>query len=195
MRPILRLGHPVLRERAQPVPESAFAGPWLATLIEDLTDTMRAADGLGLAAPQIGEPWRVAVLEVPAGSPRDPDGPAVPFGVYVNPVVEVLDGTLQGFWEGCLSVPGLRGFVQRPRRLRVRYRTPDGGAHTLEAAGFPATVFQHEFDHLDGVLYVDRLADTRAFAFVEEFARYHASPVASEASREASPHGPEADGR
>ncbi len=173
VRPILRLGHPVLRERAQPVAEAAFGSAWLGQLVEDLTDTMRDADGLGIAAPQIGESWRVAVLEVPAGNPRYPDAPAYPFGVYVNPEIEVLDPTLQSYWEGCLSVPGLRGRVERPRRVRVRYRDADGNRHELEAEGFPATVFQHEFDHLDGMLYVDRLADTRAFAFLDEFSRFH----------------------
>ncbi|MEZ5661151.1 MAG: peptide deformylase [Burkholderiaceae bacterium] len=184
VREILRLGHPVLRQRAQPVPDSAFGSDWLTRLIEDLTDTMHAANGLGIAAPQIGEPWRVAVLEVPADNPRYPGAPAYPFGVYVNPELEIIDATAQGFWEGCLSVPGLRGQVKRPRAVRVRWRDPAGEPHELVAEDFPATVFQHEFDHLDGILYVDRVTDTRTLSFLEEFARYHAPAAPAGQARE-----------
>jgi peptide deformylase len=96
----------------------------------------------------------------------------MPLTVFINPLIEVVDPVAQGYWEGCLSVPGLRGFVERPQHVRIRYTTLDGQTETIELTGFLATVFQHEFDHLDGKLYVDRITDTRLLAFEQEFTRY-----------------------
>jgi peptide deformylase len=96
----------------------------------------------------------------------------MPLTAFINPVIEVLDPATAGFWEGCLSVPGLRGFVERPQHIEVSYLDISGDRQTLELKGFPATVFQHEFDHLDGTLYIDRLADTRLLSFEREFERY-----------------------
>ncbi|MDX1499841.1 MAG: peptide deformylase [Woeseiaceae bacterium] len=167
VRPILRIGDPRLRETAAPV--DAFGTPELEALIRDMFDTMAAADGAGLAAPQIGVPLRVMIFGVES-TPRYPDAEAVPTTVLVNPEFEVLEDRPQGFWEGCLSVPGMRGWVERPGRIRYRGFDIEGTPIEREAKGFHAIVFQHEVDHLDGILYPDRLADPRRFGFVDELA-------------------------
>ncbi len=167
VRPILRIGDPRLREKAAPV--TAFGTPELKALVRDLFDTMAAADGAGLAAPQIGVPLRVMIFGVES-TPRYPDAGAVPTTVLVNPEFEVLEQRRQGFWEGCLSVPGMRGWVERPARIRYRGFDIDGERAEREAEDFHAIVFQHEYDHLDGILYPDRLADPRRFGFVDELA-------------------------
>ena len=161
VRHILRMGHPDLRRTCDPVPESDFDSPRLHALVDDLVDTMHANEGLGLAAAQLGVPQRVAVIDIEPGNSRYPD--AVPTGrlVLVNPAVTVLDPTPQRYWEGCLSVPGLRGEVARPRHIAVDYREPDGTPRHLEPKGFLATVFQHEIDHLDGKLFVDYLSSLK----------------------------------
>lgn len=172
VRKIVRMGHPILREPARPLREDELGTAWLRTLVADMTDTLRDYGGIGLAAPQIAEPVRLALIEVPGGQSRYGEIPAMPLTVFVNPVIEVVNPAVRGYWEGCLSVPGLRGFVERPQHVRARYTTLDGGTQTLELEGFLATVFQHEFDHLDGTLYIDRIADTKLLAFEEEFMRY-----------------------
>lgn len=172
VRKIVRMGHPVLRQPATPLPREALGSEALARLIEDMIDTLHDYGGIGLAAPQIGEPLRLAIVEIPESGSRYGDMPGMPLTVFVNPTITVLDPASKGFWEGCLSVPGLRGFVERPQQIRVDYLDLEGAAQTLELSGFLATVFQHEFDHLDGKLYVDRLSDTRLLAFEEEFMRY-----------------------
>jgi peptide deformylase len=125
-----------------------------------------------LAAPQVHESVRLAVIEYDDDE-REPGGGAQPLRVIWNARVKVLDPTPSGFWEGCLSVPGLRGFVERPSKIEVNYLDERGKPQSLVAEGFLATVFQHELDHLDGVLYVDRITDKTRFAFSEEYARYH----------------------
>lgn len=165
VRPILRIGDPRLREVSQPV--GAFDTPELHELVADMFDTMAAADGAGLAAPQIGVPKRVMIFGVES-NPRYPDAEPVPTTVLVNPEWEIVDEAEVSGWEGCLSVPGLRGYV--PRHSAVRYRGFDqfGAPIEREASGFHAVVFQHEFDHLDGVLYPDRIVDHSKFGFEEE---------------------------
>lgn len=167
VRHILRLGDPRLREVSKPV--DAFDTPELHELIEDMFDTMEAADGAGLAAPQIGVSQRVMIFGVEA-NPRYPEVEEVPTTVLINPEFSVVSDKLAGFWEGCLSVPGMRGYVER--RAKIRYRGFDqyGMLIEREAEGFHAIVFQHEYDHLDGILYTDRLADPVKFGFVEELA-------------------------
>jgi peptide deformylase len=172
IRKIVRMGHPVLRRPALPLEREAITSEATRRLIADMIDTLHDYGGIGLAAPQIGEPIRLAIVEVPASGSRYGDIPAMPLSVFINPVITVLDPATKGFWEGCLSVPGLRGFVERPQKIRVDYLDNEGHGQSLELAGFLATVFQHEFDHLDGRLYIDRLADTRLLAFEEEFTRY-----------------------
>ena len=167
VRPILRIGDPRLRQVSEPVDE--FDTPELHQLIEDMFDTMAAADGAGLAAPQIGVLKRVMIFGIES-SLRYQDVEAVPTTVLINPEFEVLDAARQGFWEGCLSVPGMRGYVERPAGIRYRGFDQHGERVEREADGFHAIVFQHEYDHLDGILYPDRLEDTAKFGFVDELA-------------------------
>lgn len=173
VRPILRLGHPTLRQTAAPVTE--FGTPELRELVHDLLDTMRANDGAGLAAIQIGVLKRVVVFEL-ADNPRYPHAEPVPLTVLVNPALEPLDDERELGWEGCLSVPGLRGLV--PRHRRVRYRGFDELGQPIDRAvtGFHARVVQHECDHLDGILYPQRIEDMTAFGFQDELVASGALP-------------------
>ncbi|HEY2773233.1 MAG TPA: peptide deformylase [Candidatus Binatia bacterium] len=170
--PVLTIGNPLLRVVARDVEPDEIGSAALQALIEDMIDTMHHEQGIGLAAPQIGASIQVAVIEIDADSDRYPG--QEPFGlrVFLNPKITILDGEEQGFWEGCLSVPNLRGFVERPRRIRVSYLDLDGAVHAIEAEGFLATVFQHELDHLQGVLYVDRMRDLTKLATLEDYAQF-----------------------
>ena len=166
------MGHPILRQVARPVDAGELGSAWLRALVADMTETLHDYGGIGLAAPQIGESLRLAVVEIPGGMSRYGDIPPMPLTVFVNPTIEVVDSAEAGYWEGCLSIPGLRGFVERPQHVRVAYTDLGGGNATLELTGFLATVFQHEFDHLDGTLYIDRVKDPRLLGYDEEFERY-----------------------
>ncbi|HEX6272135.1 MAG TPA: peptide deformylase [Polyangiaceae bacterium] len=177
IRKIAQLGEPLLRERSKPVSPDELLSERLQTLIDDMIETMRDADGAGLAAPQVYEPVRLAVIEVNE-NPRYPTFPAVPLTVLVNPVVtpEVTPGELSGedaveMFEGCLSVPGVRGRVRRPRRVRVSALGRHGETVELVWEGVRAAIVQHELDHLDGVLFVDR-ADPRSLTFLREYERH-----------------------
>ena len=172
VRKVIRMGHPMLREVARPLSQSDLSSDWIGRLIEDMTDTLHDYGGIGLAAPQIAEPLRLAIIEIAGGPTRYGEIPAVPLTVFINPTIEIVDPAAQGYWEGCLSVPGLRGFVRRPQHIKVRYFDLNGDEFELELQGFLATVFQHEFDHLDGRLYIDRLEDSALLSFEEEFVRY-----------------------
>lgn len=165
IRPVLRMGHPRLLERSRPV--EAFGTEELRTLLVDMEDTMHHLNGAGLAAPQIGVGLRVVIFGV-TSNPRYPDAEEVPYTVLVNPVIEPLDSVMEEGWEGCLSVPGMRGVV--PRHLRIRYSgfDADGGRIERVAEGFHARVVQHECDHLDGILYPMRVRDFTRFGFIEE---------------------------
>jgi peptide deformylase len=165
VRPILRMGDPRLLQISLPV--LGFGTPELHALIADMEDTMREAHGAGLAAPQIGVPWRVVIFGSER-NPRYPDAEMVPRTVLVNPVLKPRWGGKEEDWEGCLSVPGMRGFVPRYRRLRYRGFDQYGAPIEREVAGFHARVVQHEVDHLDGVLYPQRIRDLSRFGFVEE---------------------------
>jgi len=167
IRPILRIGDPRLREVASPV--EVFDTPELHELIEDMFDTMDAADGAGLAATQIGVLKRVMIFGVDS-NPRYPDAEPVPTTVLINPEFSVVSDEITGSWEGCLSVPGMRGYVER--RARIKYRGYDqfGMLHEADAEGFHATVFHHEYDHLDGILYPDRISEREKFGYTEELA-------------------------
>ena len=174
IRRIIRMGHPTLRQVAREVSGEAIGTAPLRRLIGDLVDTLHDYGGIGLAAPQVGESLRLAIIEVPGGPSRYGDIPPMPLTVFVNPEITVIDPQTAGYWEGCLSVPGLRGFVERPRHIRVTALTDHGAPQQLELEGFLATVFQHEFDHLDGRLYIDRLKDPTRLAFENEYLRHHA---------------------
>lgn len=170
IRKIAQMGHPVLRRRSEEVPPAEIASPRIQSLIDDMIETMRDADGAGIAAPQVYESLRISVIEV-EGNPRYPDFPGIPLTVLVNPVLEPLTNEAIAMYEGCLSVNGIRGRVQRPRRVRVTGLDREGKPVDFVWEGVPAAVVQHECDHLDGVLFVDR-ADTRSLAFLSEFGRY-----------------------
>ncbi len=165
VRTVLRMGDPVLRQVASPVTE--LNTPALHDLIGDMFDTMEAYDGAGLAAIQIGVPLRVVIFGVEQ-NPRYPDALPVPMTVLVNPEIEPLGADLEAGWEGCLSVPGMRGIVPRFARIRYRGVDPVGNVIDREADGFHARVVQHECDHLDGILYPERIADMHTFGFIEE---------------------------
>ena len=165
VREILKMGDPRLLRIAAPVTE--FDTPALLALVEDLFDTMRAADGAGLAAPQIGVDLQLVIFGSGAVNPRYPDAPAVPRTVLCNPVVTPLSDEEEEGWEGCLSVPGLRGVVPRWRRIRYSGFDPYGDPIEREVEGFHARVVQHECDHLDGTLYPMRVRDFSRFGFTD----------------------------
>jgi peptide deformylase len=168
---IARMGNPVLRARAAEVEDPTAA--WVRRLVDDMVETMEDAAGTGLAAPQIHMPHRIVVFQVHSerlsGLPGDVEQDLT---VLINPVIEPLGDERAYGWEGCLSVPGLRGVV--PRHLRIRYRGLGLGGVTIarEVEGFHARVVQHECDHLDGILYPQRMTDHRLLVFVEEFQRH-----------------------
>ncbi len=165
--PILRMGDPRLQQACSPITE--FNAPFLDGLIDDLKDTMQAANGAGLAAPQIGILKRVVIFGV-TQTPRYPEVDAVPFTILINPEIEVLSDEVEYNWEGCLSIPGMRGLVKRPLHIRYKGFTPTGGPIEREVTGFHAIVVQHECDHLDGILYPMRMEDMSRFGFDEELA-------------------------
>ena len=164
IRPVLKMGDPRLLQTAVPV--MAFGTPELQSLLTDMQDTMAALQGAGLAAPQIGESWRVVIFGLER-SLRYPEAVPVPRTVLINPVLEPLDDELVEGWEGCLSVPGLRGLV--PRYARLRYRGFDELGQVIDRTvdGVHARVVQHEVDHLDGILYPQRIRDLRYFGYNE----------------------------
>ncbi len=164
IRDILRMGDPRLLERSREV--ERFGTRELAQLLADMRDTMHAADGAGLAAPQIGGPLRVVIFGVES-NPRYPDAEPVPYTELVNPVLTPLTDEEEDGWEGCLSVPGFRGVVPRFTRLRDEGFDPSGKRIVREASDFHARVVQHECDHLDGVLYPQRIRDMRKFGFTD----------------------------
>ena len=172
VRKIIRMGHPTLRQVARPLTPDEIGSLELARLVSDMTDTLHDYGGIGLAAPQINEPIRLAIIEIAGGQTRYGELPSVPLTVFINPEIEVLDSTLAGYWEGCLSVPGLRGFVERPQHILVKALTVEGMDHSMECDGFLATVLQHELDHLDGKLYIDHISDMTRLVFEEELERY-----------------------
>ena len=162
---ILKMGDPRLLEVSSPVEQSELSE--LGSLVEDLMDTMEAADGAGLAAPQIGVMKRIVIFGFESND-RYPDAGGVPFTVLINPELEVLSDEIQYGWEGCLSVPGLRGMVPRAEKLRYRGLALDGSLIDRTVDGFHARVVQHECDHLDGILYPMRIEDMRFFGFEEQ---------------------------
>jgi peptide deformylase len=166
------MGHPTLRKPARRLEARELASPEMGRLVHDMIDTLNDAGGIGLAAPQIDEPVRLAIIEIDGGTSRYGEIPAMPLTVFVNPTIEIVDPKAAGYWEGCLSVPGLRGWVERSQFVRVSYQDLSGKKHVLELKGFLATVFQHEFDHLDGKLYIDRMTDPTKLVFEEEYLRY-----------------------
>ena len=164
IRDVLRMGDPRLLQRSQPV--RAFGTPALEDLLRDLRDTMQAKNGAGLAAPQIGVLLQVVIFGVDRNE-RYPDAEPVPYTELVNPVLTPLSDEIDEDWEGCLSVPGLRGVVPRYRHLRYEGFDPRGRPIRREVTGFHARVVQHECDHLEGVLYPMRMRDLSRFGYTD----------------------------
>ena len=172
IRSVLHLGHPFLRERARELSREELASPEIQALIDDLIETMRHANGAGIAATQVHEPVRIFVVEV-KDNPRYPYKPNIPLTVVVNPRIEPLAAETFENYEGCLSVPNLRGLVDRFAEVRVTGLTREGEPFERIARGLTAGTFQHETDHLDGVLFVDRVKDTKSLCTWAEFDRFH----------------------
>jgi peptide deformylase len=170
---VARLGHPVLRTVTKPLPKDRIASPEVQKLVEDMIATMWEYSGVGLAANQVHESMQIAVLEV-GDNPRYPDKPSVPLSVLFNPEIEALAEDMEEDWEGCLSVPDFRGKVPRYKKIRVRARDRSGAPLDFVAAGFHARVIQHEWDHLQGKVYLDRMRDLSTLTHLQEFARYWA---------------------
>ena len=169
---IARMGHPILAGIAAPVADPA--APQIKQLVADMIETMKDADGAGLAAPQVHTPLRVVVFQAPGERGEDGLSEAekfdhtAPLTVLINPVIEVLSEIVDGGWEGCLSVPGLRGWVERPSHIRYEGFDISGNRISRTARGFHARVVQHECDHLDGILYPMRITDLSTFGYSEE---------------------------
>ena len=170
IRKVSQMGHPVLRQRAAEIPPAQMQSPQMQHLIDDMIETMIDYEGIGLAAPQVFEPLRLIVLGEPAADPQDEA--AIPLTVLFNPQFTTLSPECLDAWEGCLSIPQLRGVVPRSAAVEVRGYDREGRAVELEAEGLFARVLQHEIDHLDGVLFPDRMADLQTLTFLEEYQRY-----------------------
>jgi peptide deformylase len=168
---VARLGHPVIRTAAQPVVAEVIRTTGFQKLLDDMVETMHDYNGVGLAGPQVHLSLQVAVLEV-ENHPRYPDMPAIPLTYLINPKLTVLDGTTVDDWEGCLSVPEMRGIVPRFLQLRVGGLGRNGEPLDFVASGFHARVIQHETDHLKGQVYLDRMADLRSLSHLAEWQRY-----------------------
>lgn len=165
---VARMGHPVLRQKCAPISPKMISGPAVQGLIRDMFETMAEYNGVGLAAPQVHQPVQLVIC----GGEADEEGRPT-YRVLINPKITVLDAeqTL-GMYEGCLSIPGLRGWVERPAKVRVEAYNEKGAEVDFELEGFPAIVIQHECDHLDGTLYVDRMTDMTKLAFEQEAERF-----------------------
>jgi peptide deformylase len=181
---VARMGHPILREIASEVPTDEIATPELQQTIDSMIETMREYDGAGLAAPQVHVSQRIVVMEV-SHNPRYPDAPPIPLSVMINPQIRFLTERRVEIVEGCLSLPDLRGVVQRIAEIELEALGRNGEPIRERFEGFAAAVVQHECDHLDGILYIDRVSDTTTLSFLREFQRYHEVPAISDEVAEA----------
>jgi peptide deformylase len=172
---VTRLGHPVLRKITEPITERELQSPAWQKFIDDMVETMKEYDGVGLAADQVHTSKQIAVLEV-ADNPRYPEKPKVPLTVLVNPKITPLTDEMEDDWEGCLSIPDLRGRVPRYKNIHVQALERSGKEVDFIANDFHARVIQHEWDHLNGKVYLDRMRDLSTLAFLTEFARYWLNP-------------------
>ena len=168
---VTRLGHPVLRRVAEDVPIADLRSGTMQKFIDDMIETMKEYDGVGLAADQVHESKQIAVLEV-ADNPRYPNKPKVPLTVLVNPKITPLSDEIVEDWEGCLSIPDLRGMVPRYKSIHVQSLDRNGNSLDFVANDFHARVIQHEFDHLNGKVYLDRMRDLLTLTFLQELGRY-----------------------
>ena len=160
------MGHPTLRKVARKLRQEEIVGRDIRTLVNDMVDTLHATGGIGLSAPQINESVQLAIIQIPKLGSRYGVLEDLPLTVFVNPEISVItQAETAGNWEGCLSIPGLRGWVERPQHINLRYLDLEGTMHVREFTGFHATVCQHEFDHLTGHLFVDRMTDMTKLVF------------------------------
>ena len=189
VREIVEIGDPVLRQRASEVSPEELRSPEIQALIDDLIETKRAANGAGLAAPQVGEPLRIAVAEVEGVNPRYPYKPPIPLTVMVNPVIEEASEETELINEGCLSVPDTRAEVPRRMSITVRCLDRDGNERVERRQGLTAGTFQHEVDHLDGKVFLDRVEDTRSLATWADFDRFHMAAFVERAKALVAKHG------
>lgn len=165
---VIKMGNPLLREPAQAFTKKEIVLDKTTELVDDLWETMEEYGGIGLAAPQVGISKQLAVIKLEEENERYPEAPISKEYAIFNPKIKVLDETQQEFWEGCLSVPGLRGLVSRPRRIQVNYLDQAAKPRSLVVEDFLATVFQHELDHLKGKLFIDRMRDISTLAYEDE---------------------------
>ena len=165
---IIKMGNPILRQVSRKLTKEEILSPEIEKLISDMWETMEHAGGIGLAAPQIAIPIKMTVIRVPKESQRYPESEESKDYIIFNPKITFLTEETQSFWEGCLSVPGLRGYVERPKKIRVNYLNENALEQTIELEGFLATVFQHELDHLEGKLYIDRMRDISTLMYEDE---------------------------
>jgi len=169
---VARMGHPVLRQRAQPVSPADITTPAFQKLVDDMFETMDAYEGIGLAAPQVHESVRLVLVGITEH--RGDEEAKMRIVALINPEIRVIGTETGEDWEGCLSLPGLRGRVTRPNEIKVSALDRDGGRFELHLEGYPARVTQHETDHLDGILFVDRMTSFETLTFLEEYARFWA---------------------
>src|ERR671925_716882 len=168
---VARLGHPVLRMPAQPLTVDEIRSRDTQRFIDDMIETMREYDGAGLAANQVHTLKQICVIEV-LGNPRYPDAPHIPLTVVINPVVTPLTDEMEDGWEGCLSVPDMRGLVPRYTAVRLEYHDREGKRQEVDAKDFFARVIQHETDHLNGIVYIDRMRDLRTLSHIAEWNKH-----------------------
>jgi peptide deformylase len=166
---VARMGHPVLRAKARPLEKAEIRSGVIQQLIDDMLDTMAEYHGVGLAAPQVHEGVRIFVAALDTGDDDEEDGEAI---AVINPEITVVGPDVVEDWEGCLSIPDIRGRVPRAREIKVRAFDRTGARLELNAHDFPARVIQHETDHLDGVLFFDRMTSLASMTFLEEYSRY-----------------------
>jgi peptide deformylase len=171
---VARMGHPVLRAKARPLQASEIRSPQLQQLIDDMIETMREYQGVGLAAPQIHESVRLFVAGIPPREDDEPDPEDVPEMALINPEISVVGRETVEDWEGCLSIPDIRGRVSRARQIVVRAYDRTGKRVEIKASNFTARVIQHETDHLDGILFFDRMTSLASLTYLDEYSRYHA---------------------
>jgi len=176
---VARLGHPILRKIAEPVPPEGIGAPVIQQLIDDMIETMVEYDGAGLAAPQVHVPQQIVVFEV-EGNPRYPDAESIPLTVLINPKITPTTQHMEEDWEGCLSLPDLRGEVPRYTQVRVEAYDRKGKKLNYVAKDFHARVAQHECDHLIGTVFIDRMKSMASLSFLREFMRYQAGKSSDE---------------
>lgn len=169
---VARMGHPVLRSPSRELSPEEIKSEKTQRLIADMIETMQEYEGIGLAAPQVHQNIQLCVVQVSPDNPRYETNESLPLQVLCNPKITAIGSETREMWEGCLSIPGMRGLVRRPSQIRLQALDANAQSIDWELEGLAATVIQHETDHLFGTLYIDKLVDSAKFAFIEEYQRY-----------------------